>query len=340
MNGLVEVVDAGIANSIQDLGRAGYRHMGIAISGCLDPMLARCANALVGNPPECACIEARGAGPALAVRQGPVRVALAGALSATRVRADGSECEVPPWRSVSLDAGEELRCGVLSGGTAYVAVSGGFATPLQLGSRSTYQRTEIGSPVACGLRIPCAGLKHRGGHEFFAAPWLHDEGPIRVRLGPQDDHFTPAAVAAFLDGEYAATAQSDRMGMRLEGAPLAHRTPAAADIVSDGVTPGAIQVPGNGQPIILLADCQTVGGYPKIATVISADLPRLAQARPGQALRFRAVDAVEARQALQALDTRWKWWAYGIAFGMPDAAVNTDWRAGWPLFQDGWCQDE
>ena len=88
------------------------------------------------------------------------------------------------------------------------------------------------------------------------------------------------------------------MGMRLEGAPLAHRTPAAADIVSDGVTPGAIQVPGNGQPIILLADCQTVGGYPKIATVISADLPRLAQARPGQAIRFRAVDAVEARAGL------------------------------------------
>ena len=340
MNGLIEVVDAGIANSIQDFGRIGYRHMGIAVSGCLDPILARCANALVGNPPKCACIEVRGAGPALAVRQGRVRMALAGALSATLVRADGSEYEVRPWQSVSLDPGEELRCGFLAGGTACVAVSGGFATPLQLGSRSTYQRAEIGEPVTFGLHIPCAGLKHRGCHEFFAEPWKHDEGPIRVLPGPQDDHFKPEAVAAFLDGEYVATAQSDRMGMRLEGPALAHRTPASADIVSDGVTPGAIQVPGNGQPIILLADCQTVGGYPKIATVISADLPRLAQVRPGQAIRFRAVDAGEARQALQALETRWKWWAYGIVHGVPGAAVNTDCRAGWPLYQNDWCQDE
>ncbi|MFT3963520.1 biotin-dependent carboxyltransferase family protein [Propionivibrio sp.] len=340
MNGLIEVVDAGVANSIQDLGRVGYRHMGIAVSGCLDPLLARCANALVGNPPDCACIEARAAGPALAVRQGRVRVALAGAMSATLVRADGSECEVRPWRSFSLDPGEELRCGFVSGGTACVAVSGGFAIPPQLGSRSTYQRAGIGSPLAFGLQIPCAGLKLRGCHEFFAEPWTHDEGPIRVRLGPQDDHFKPEALAAFLDGEYAVTAESDRMGMRLAGAPLAHRAPAAADIVSDGVTPGAIQVPGNGQPIVLLADCQTVGGYPKIATVISADLPRLAQMRPGQAIRFRAVDAGAARQVLQALETRWKWWAYGIVYGVPGAAVNTDWRAGWPLYQDGWCQDE
>jgi allophanate hydrolase len=104
-------------------------------------------------------------------------------------------------------------------------------------------------------------------------------------------------------------------------------TPASADIVSDGVTPGAIQVPGNGQPIILLADCQTVGGYPKIATIISADLPRLAQVKPGQMIRFQSVDAAQARQALAALETRWKWWAYGIAYGLPAAMASTEMRA-------------
>jgi biotin-dependent carboxylase-like uncharacterized protein len=334
MNGLIEVTDAGIANSIQDMGRIGYRHMGIAVSGCVDALLARCANALVGNPAECACIEVRGAGPVLAARQGRVRVALTGASAAVLLRSGGGEHDVPPWQSVSLDPGDELRVGFVSGGAAYVALSGGFATPLQLGSRSVYRRAEIGEAIAPGMKIPCAALSHRGEYEYSADPWRHDEGPIRVMLGPQDDHFQPAAIADLLGGEYQVTGQSDRMGMRLEGAALAHLTPASADIVSDGTVPGAIQVPGNGQPIVLLADCQTAGGYPKIATVISADLPRLAQEKPGQAIRFQAVDGAQARQALQALETRWKWWAYGIVHGTPGAEVNKDWRAGWPLFAE------
>ncbi|MDR2789291.1 MAG: biotin-dependent carboxyltransferase family protein [Candidatus Accumulibacter sp.] len=344
MNGLIEVSDPGLGNSLQDLGRFGYRHMGIAVSGCIDPLLARCANALAGNPAECAadfaCIEVRGAGPALIVRQGRVRAALAGELSATLARAGGDESEVEPWQSVSLDPGDELRIGFVSGGAAYVAVSGGFATPRQLGSRSVYRRAEIGEPIAPGLSIPCAALPHRGAYEYSADPWRHDEGPIRVMLGPQDDHFKPEAIASLLGGEYKVTKESDRMGMRLEGPALAHRTPASADIVSDGTVPGAIQVPGNGQPIVLLADCQTAGGYPKLATVITADLPRLAQLRPGQAIRFQEVDARGARQALQALETRWKWWAYGLVHGLPGAEVNKDWRAGWPLFEDGWRQGE
>ncbi|MDR3220564.1 MAG: biotin-dependent carboxyltransferase family protein [Candidatus Accumulibacter sp.] len=340
MNGLIEVSDPGLGNSLQDLGRFGYRHMGIAVSGCVDPLLARCANALAGNPAECACIEVRGAGPVLTARQGRVRAALAGNVSATWVRSGGDERDVPPWQSVSLDPGDELRVGFVSGGAAYVAISGGFATPLQLGSRSVYRRAEIGDPITLGMRISCAALPHRGGYEYSADPWRHDDGPVRVMLGPQDDHFKPEAVADLLGGEYKVTGQSDRMGMRLEGPALAHLTSASADIVSDGTVPGAIQVPGNGQPIILLADCQTAGGYPKIATVISADLPRLAQEKPGQAIRFQAVDVRQARQALQALETRWKWWAYGIVHGVPGAEINKDWRAGWPLFEEAWCQGE
>jgi allophanate hydrolase len=138
-------------------------------------------------------------------------------------------------------------------------------------------------------------------------------------LGPQVEHFQPESVRAFLDSDYLVTPQMDRMGMRLQGTQLAHVTPAAADIVSDGVTPGAIQVPGNGQPIILLADCQTVGGYPKIATVISADLPRLGQLRPGHSVRFSALSAAEARQALLAREAQWQMWVDGIAAQAPGA---------------------
>ena len=193
MDGLVEVVDAGIANSIQDLGRLGFRHMGIAVFGCLDPMLARCANALAGNPAQAACIEVRAAGPKLAVRRGPVRFALSGDLSATLMRADGDTFEIPAWQSVTLEAGDELHVGFLPGGVAYVAVSGGFATPVQLGSRSTYQRAEIGVPLTLDAQIPCAvlspeecgGIGEEGGY-FVASPWAHAEGPIRIILGPQD----------------------------------------------------------------------------------------------------------------------------------------------------------
>lgn len=311
MNGLIEVVNAGIANSLQDGGRPGFRHMGIAISGALDPVLARCANALVGNAADSACIEIRAAGPTLAVVQGPVRFALAGEISASRVGADGDEDEVPAWQSVTLAAGDELQVGFLPGGTAYLAVAGGFATPLQLGSRSSYQRAEIGTPLSFGVQIPCAAVAG-GSPETVADAWLDEPAPIRVMLGPQDDHFTRQAIADLFSNAYRVSPQSDRMGLRLEGKALQHVSAAAADIVSDGVTPGVIQVPGNGQPIILMADCQTVGGYPKIATVIAADLRRLAQATPGQPIRFAVVDAAAARQAREAQEAAWQTWSSGL----------------------------
>jgi allophanate hydrolase len=327
-NALIEVANPGIANSFQDLGRIGYRGMGLAVSGCLDPFTARCANALVGNPPACAVIEVRARGPILAVKQGPVRMVIAGPLTAKLIRTDGSQHDVGPWRSVTLDVGEKLQVGVLTGKTAYIAVSGGFATPVQLGSRSLYQRAGIGVAITKGLEIPCAGVSD-GDKEFSAPAWSHDDGPIRVMLGPQDDHFKPESVAAFLANAYTATEARDRMGMRLQGVALAHTTPAAADITSDGVVPGAVQVPANGQPIILLADCQTVGGYPKIATVISADLPRLAQVKPGETIGFAAVGVAEAKQALTALEARWKQWAGHII----DESAATDADDESDLFQ-------
>lgn len=329
--GLLEVTHPGLGNGIQDDGRVGYRHMGITVSGSLDPLLAHCANALVGNPPGAACLELRALGPALLIRQGPVRLAVAGNLTPRILRADGREESAPAWTSHTLNVGDTLETGPVRGGVAYLAVSGGLATPPQLGSRSTYQRALIGGLagrlLGQGDLLPSGAVADPTAGERSAPPWTYPDEPIRVLLGPQDGHFTPAAIEDFLGSDYRVTPQMDRMGMRLEGRALAHRTPECADIVSDGVTPGAIQVPGNGQPIILLADCQTVGGYPKIATVISADLPRLAQVKPGQSLRFQAVDAGQAKAARLARQDDWRAWQeriVSLAATPPAASSATD----------------
>jgi len=320
--GLIEVVEGGIGNSIQDAGRLGYRHMGITVSGALDTYLARCANALVGNASDCACIEIRAAGPRLRVTAGPVRVALAGALGGLITRADGTTAEFAAWQSVTLAAQDELEFDFLPGGTAYLALSGGVDSPLQLGSRATYQRALIGGldgrPLSSGDQVPCALTGPDAQLQYSAAAWAYADEPVRVMLGPQEGHFEKDSVAQFLASAFRVTADIDRMGVRLEGTPLRHVSPAAADIVSDGVTPGTLQVPGNGQPIILLADCQTVGGYPKIATVISADLPRLGQLRPGQMVRFSAVSGAQARAARLAREAQWAAWTTGVRLAAVD----------------------
>ena len=312
MAGSLEVIEAGFANAIQDLGRYGYRHMGIAVSGCLDAMTARCANALAGNDSREACIEIRVLGPTLRLDQGRARIALAGPVTATLKRADGQCRSIPSWCSVTLSAQDELKVGSCQGGTAYLAISGGIDLPLQLGSRSTYMRAQIGGLdgrlLRKGNRFPVLASEALSASDVASDAWAQDDGPIRVILGPQDGHFAREAIEHFLSSEYTITPQMDRMGVRLEGLPLVHRTPESADIVSDGVTPGAIQVPANGQPIVLLADCQTVGGYPKIATVITADLPRFGQTKAGQRLRFAAVDLGQARQALQQREEDWSTW--------------------------------
>jgi biotin-dependent carboxylase-like uncharacterized protein len=327
MSGSIEVVNAGMGNGIQDNGRLGYRHMGITVSGHLDPLLARCANALVGNAPEAACIEVRALGVLGFFHAGG---GLGGAATATPqlTRSGGEPEAVAPWTSLLLEEGDELETGYVRGGIAYVAVSGGITTPVQLGSRSTYQRALIGGVkgrlLAKGDVLPVGVLADREQGERRAPPWVYEDAPIRVVLGPQEGHFKPESVQDFLNSEYTVTPQMDRMGMRIEGPALIHRTPACADIVSDGVTPGVLQVPGNGQPIILLADCQTVGGYPKIATVISADLPRIAQLKPGQKLRFRSVTAAEARAARIECEARWQDWQNRIEVFVPAEDEDED----------------
>lgn len=326
MNAIVEVIDAGLAVSVQDRGRTGYRNIGVPVSGALDPVLMAAANALVGNASQAAVLEVGLGGPSLRAISGTVRVGLSGEMGAQLVNTRGQVLKVAPWQTATLLPGDVLRVGGVSHGVGYVALSGGVQVAEQLGSRATYLRAAIGGiegrAPRVGDRLQCEAVRGDPWLESRArAPWHHETGPIRVILGPQEDHFTPEAVASFLTRPYAVTRDMDRMGLRLDGEKLAHNEK-GAEIVSDGVAPGTIQVPANGQPIVLMADCQTSGGYPKIATVIRADLPRLAHLRPGGELRFVAVSHAEAAKALREQVQRLAGWVGEIQTFRPPGVID------------------
>lgn len=327
MSGQLEVLQPGIGSTVQDRGRPGHRHHGLPLSGWLDAPLAQAANALLGNDLNAAVLELRGVGTVLRVRSGPLRVALAGRIAAQRLREDGVRSPLPAWQTVTLQEGETLQLGSADSGCAYLAVAGGIALAPAFGSRASYWRAGLsgvlGRAFQPGDLLPVGETGGGDPREWRCrSPWEPDTGPIRVMPGPQDDHFTPDALASFFAQDWQATPAQDRMGLRLQGKALAHTSAETADIVSDGVTPGVIQVPANGQPIVLLADGQTVGGYPKIATVITADLPRLAHLRPGVRVRFAPVTAEQARQALQERQARWQQWLAGREAFLPPGHID------------------
>jgi len=324
---LIEVLDGGLATTVQDAGRPSHRRFGVALSGALDPALFACANALVGNAPKAAALELRLAGPRLRVAGGRVRVALAGAAKGEVMCAVSRRLTIAPWQSVTLEEGDELKIGAVRGGVAYLAFSGGIATPPLLGSRATHLRAGMGGLAGRAL-APCdrlpVGAAEVQGPERRQAAFLHESGPIRLLPGPQDDNFVPEALRALVEEEFIVSRDADRMGLRLQGPRLEHDPRFGDEIVSDGVAPGAIQVPPDGQPILLLPDCQTVGGYPKIATAIRADLPRLAHLLPGERLRFAFATRAEAVAALRAQQARLAAWIDGIAPHVPAGAIDEE----------------
>jgi biotin-dependent carboxylase-like uncharacterized protein len=315
MNSTVRVMDPGMGVSIQDGGRLGMRAYGVPVSGALDIPLMMLANALVNNAPDAATLEICLAGPTLKVLEAPIQVALTGNVSATIVHESGRTHGLPAGRGATLQPGETLSVGSMLSGTGYLAVSGGILTEMQLSSRSSYARAGLGGirgrNLQAGDRLPCLGISAGCEQRGPNAGVLPRRETIRVLLGPQDDHFDRPALDLFLQSTYTVTPLKDRMGMRLAGPALSHNA-RGADIISDATVPGAIQVPANGQPIVLLADCQTSGGYPKIATVIRADLPLLAHFAAGDTLRFAAVDHHEARAALQAQQKHVRDWVNGM----------------------------
>jgi allophanate hydrolase len=298
----IEVVSPGAYASVQDAGRRGFRRVGVPWAGVLDARLMRLANALVGNAEGAPVIECFDGGLQLAARGGPVRVAVAGH-AVVETESAGKRHVLGPWRSLTLADGDLLRLRRLAHGRVAVVAVEGMALPHVLGSASTYARAGLGGldgrALVPGSVLPATLAAERAEHMLPTPPGV-DGGPIRLVAGPQADHFSEAAMASLVDAAFRVTTEADRMGVRLEGPPLQHRS--AREIVSDATVPGSIQVPGNGQPIVLLADAQTAGGYPKIATVIGTDLSRVAAARPGETLRFALIDVETGEQLARAAE--------------------------------------
>jgi allophanate hydrolase len=300
MTSVLKVVNPGIHTTVQDLGRTGFQYVGVPVSGPLDRISLRLANALVGNAPTTPALEMLLQGPAFEVVADSVRIALAGCNSAIDVGGDHART-VPSGTSVRLTRGDTFRVVQLGDSAcAYLAIEGGIDLTPSLGSASTYVRGRIGGIDGLALKSGDSVLLKQATvverpEKTLAQPFnLALDQPVRVVLGPQADFFTEAAIATFLSAEYVVSVQSDRMGFRLEGMPLEHAK--GYNIVSDGIVTGSIQVPGSGLPIVLMADAQTTGGYPKIATVISADIPVLGRRRPGRTVSFAAVSVGEAER--------------------------------------------
>jgi KipI family sensor histidine kinase inhibitor len=299
------VVEPGLLTTVQDAGRHGLQRIGVPVCGALDRELLCIANALAGNRPGDAALEATHTGPLLEVRAHSVRVAVAGDVELSRIDRGGTRTHVDSWHSMVLRRGDRLQVGRVRGGLrCVVAVEGGVAVAPVLGSRSTCLGAHFGGLDGRALRpgdvLPLHGA-YAGHHpDLHIAPdALHDlagdgGAPIRVVLGPQQDACTDDSVGALLHTPLTVSPRSDRTGLRVDGVTLRHR--GAGEILSDGCAAGSIQVPGSGKPIVLLADRGTTGGYPKVATVASVDLPRLARLRPGAALRFEAIDVASAER--------------------------------------------
>jgi biotin-dependent carboxylase-like uncharacterized protein len=294
----------GPASSVQDGGRHGVQRYGLTPSGAMDRLALAAANILVGNPPLAAAIEIGPFGAAFIAREGAVRVALAGAAR----NADIGGRVVAFDTSMTLHDGDTLSLGFARGGSfSYLAIEGGIAGEPMFGSLAVNSRAGLGSPYPRPLQAgdTLQAKAASGAAERRIDLPVPGPGPVRVVMGPQDDEFDDATKSLFLESEWKVSATSDRMGYRLEGPQIKHLH--GHNIVSDGTVNGSIQVPGNGQPIVLMPDRGTTGGYPKIATVISADLGTFAQIPAGRGFRFKALTMAEAqaeaRNFARLLDT-------------------------------------
>ncbi|MHB0870091.1 MAG: 5-oxoprolinase subunit C family protein [Chloroflexota bacterium] len=299
----LEILEPGFLTTIQDIGRFGYQRWGIPTAGAMDPFALKAANALVGNPPTAAGLEITLQGPRIRFAEGCAIAVTGGDLGA---RLDGWELE--GWRRRLVSPGSVLDfAGRRSGARAYLAVSGGIAVEPWLGSRATYLLAAVGGLEGRALRAgdllpigPATLTPARPSVPPGRRPHYSGEPTVRVVLGPHADRFTDEGIESFLSGGYQVTPTSNRMGYRLEGPRIAHTR--GPDLISCGIPLGGIQVPGSGQPIILMADHQTAGGYTMIATVIQADIPLVAQLLPGERVRFEAVSLEEARDSLRRLE--------------------------------------
>ena len=318
----IEVVKSGLLTTIQDLGRFGYQKYGVIAGGAMDTFAHRVANVLVGNEETEATLEMTVVGPALYFEEEAL-IAVCGAEFAPSI----GDAVLPMWRPIWVNAGQTVRFGTArSGVRGYMAVAGGFRLPKVMNSYSTYLRAQIGGFEGRALResdvlhlkemntlsrrlIRLLRSSDRKHETHATVPWQvsgalmpkYSASPVlRALPGRQYEKFTEESRADFFSQPFIMQPQSDRMGCRLQGRPLRLAEP--AEMLSEPVAFGTVQVPADGNPIVLMADRQTTGGYPKIAEVISVDLPLLAQARVGSEIRFERIDVREAQRKRMMLD--------------------------------------
>jgi antagonist of KipI len=310
--GWLEIVKPGLLTTVQDLGRHGYQALGVPVAGPMDVFSHRLANQLAGNPADAAALEVTLIGPEILINA-DTTVAIAGA----HFEAWCDDRAVPMGESLAVRSGQRLRFGrIVQGARAYVAVAGGILTDAVLGSRATHVLSRMGRmeghALAAGDRLPIMATMPAVVTRKAGGLTLPTSGRARLRVvpGPQADWFHPDALKTVSTVSFRISPRSNRMGYRLEGPPLVRER--SGELISEAVAMGAIQVPAAGEPILLMADRQTAGGYPKIGHVISADLPLAGQLKPGDFIEFIACtreDAVTAliareRQLLRYADSR------------------------------------
>lgn len=304
----LEILSPGIMTTVQDLGRYGYGRFGVAPSGALDSFSLRIANLIVGNSEDQACLETMLLGPGIKVLTDVVIAVTGGDLQPKK-----NKQTIEMWRSHAFKKDDVLSFGnAVSGFRAYIAVAGGIGVVRVMGSRSTnlpsgfggYQGRTLKTKDILLCDAPRGSINGTG--RVLKPEWIpiySDQWKLRVVWGPQDDHFPVDSRDAFFKEVYRMSQDSDRTGIRLEGQAIRCKPDIEASIISEGVISGSIQIPGDGKPIIILGETVT-GGYRKIATVISADLPVLGQMRPGDGIQFGAVTLDEAYLALQEMEDR------------------------------------
>jgi antagonist of KipI len=308
---VIQVVKPGLLTTVQDLGRPGYQQYGVVVGGALDAFAMRVANLIVGNDENAAGLEMAQTGPSLQFEQESL-VAWGGADFEARV---GGEL-LPRDRAVRIAAGEVITFGFArSGLRAWLAMAGGVDVPLVLGSRTTYRRAGIGGfqgrPLRADDRLSLGAAPERAGQILGslrataqrATRWTvrpetlgrqADKGTVRAMRGPEWSWFTPEAQQAFFSTDWQATKEADRMGVGLQGPVLNPVEP--REMISSAVNTGLVQVPSGGQPIVLLPSRQSVGGYPRLAAVVAADLGRITQLRPGDSVRFQEISLATAHE--------------------------------------------
>ena len=291
------IVDSGIQTTIQDLGRSGMIKYGIPVSGAMDQRSFVIGNLLLRNPDNTAALETTVQGLKLQALT-RVTISITGADLDPRV----NDQPAPQWAAFTMKEGDVLSFRKRKKGLrAYVAVHGGFDVPEVLGSRSTYIRGRIGSMLREGETLSICPFDSGGAENGSTLPEEYRPDfdrtdPIRVIMGPQDDCYTPRGIGTFLNSTYRITPQCDRQGFRTEGPAI--EIAKGPGIITDPIPPGAIQVPGDGKPIVLLRDAQVTGGYAKIALVARVEMDSLGQMMPGDTIRFQPIDRQTALDLL------------------------------------------